>query len=97
MFIKRETRAEKACAYQMLPSFKTSVTYNSLFNFTLDNCTRCEAIFVGYKAYLKKNVHFLPPASQKKEVTRVAGKTFLPSSNQILLFISNVTFTIIAA
>ena len=48
MLIKRKTRAWKACAYQMLLSFKTSVTYK-FFNFTPTNCVRCEAVFVGHK------------------------------------------------
>ena len=49
------------------------------------------------RATLKKIVPFLSPASQQK-VTWAAGKTFfLLYSKQILLFISNFTFTIIAA
>ena len=37
-----------AHAYGMLPSFKTSVTYNIFFNFTLNICVRCEAALVGH-------------------------------------------------
>ena len=47
-FIKRKTRAGKAYAYQMLLSFKTSVTYNDIFDFMPDNCARCEVAFVGH-------------------------------------------------
>ena len=50
MFVKRKTRVEKAYAYGMLLSFKTSVTYNFLKNFTPDNCARCEAAFVGHNS-----------------------------------------------
>ena len=31
----------------MLQSFKMWVTYNFFFNFTPENCARCEAAFVG--------------------------------------------------
>ena len=43
MFIKRENRTGKAYA-----SFKKLVAYNFFYNFTPDNCVRCEAVLVGY-------------------------------------------------
>ena len=33
--------------YRMLLSFKMSITYKKTFNFTPDNCVRCEAAFIG--------------------------------------------------
>ena len=48
MFIKK-IRAGKAYAYRM-----TSVTYN-FFNFTPDNCVRCEAAFVGHNSIFAGN------------------------------------------
>ena len=34
-------------AYQMLQSFKTSVTYKNNSSFTPDKCVRCETAFIG--------------------------------------------------
>ena len=45
IFVKRKAGAGRAYAYQMLPSFKTLVTLKTFFNFTPDNCVRCEAAF----------------------------------------------------
>ena len=36
-----------AYAYQMLQSFKTSVTYKNNSSFTPDKCVRCETAFIG--------------------------------------------------
>ena len=47
MFIKRKTRAGKAYAYRKPVSFKTSQLMKKSFNFTPDNCVRCEVAFVG--------------------------------------------------
>ena len=48
MFTKIKARKGKTYAYQILLSFKSLVTYEKNFNFTPDNCVRCEAAFVGH-------------------------------------------------
>ena len=49
--VHKETRGEKTYAYQILLSFKTSVTFfKNNFNFTPDNYVRCEVAFVGYNS-----------------------------------------------
>ena len=62
MFTTRKTRAGKAYVYQMLLSFKRSVTYKKNFNFTPDNCVYCEAAFVGHSSIFCRtlsNVRYL--------------------------------------
>ena len=55
MFIK-QTKAVNVYAYRMLLSFKTLVTYKRIFNFTLDNCVRYEAAFVGHNLIFMPNI-----------------------------------------
>ena len=47
MFIKETV---KTYAYRMLLSFKTSVTYKKIFNFTPNNFVRCEPALVGHNS-----------------------------------------------
>ena len=50
MFIKRKVWAGNVYANRMLLNYKTSVTYKNIFDFTPDNCVRCEAAFVGHNS-----------------------------------------------
>ena len=49
IFIKKQYRLMQ---YRMLLSFKMSITYKKTFNFTPDNCVRCEAAFIGHNSIL---------------------------------------------
>ena len=50
MFIKKHYRLMQ---YRMLLSFKMSITYKKTFNFTPDNCVRCEAAFIGHNSIFR--------------------------------------------
>ena len=55
MFVKRKTRPGNDYAYRMPLSSKTSETYKNFFDFTPDNCVRCEAVFVGHNSIFGKH------------------------------------------
>ena len=53
----RKTKRVKVYAYRMLLKFETSVIYKSFFNFTPDNCVRCEAAFIGHNSIFCRTLH----------------------------------------